>query len=537
MIKTLLSVRLRSALSGLSATKKKDGSSRVGKGRIIALSLAYLYVIVVLGGMFTLQALSMAPVLIAAGLDWFYFAAFTTIAFAMVFLLSIFETKSELFECKDNELLLSMPIKPSDIVISRIFTVLIYNYLETLLVMLPAIICYAISGGSIVGIIGSAVVTLLLPLLATSLSAGVGYAVALIAKKIKRNSFLTVGISVVFLLLYFWGYSALMGSVGEDESFDFVALGNSLSGMRFIGEASMLHPLFTSLFALISIGAAALTFFLISKSYFSIVTASSVSKKAKYKFKNYKGTSAYFALTKKEFSMFVSSPTYMLNSAIGIVFTVLLSGALLLNKGQISLLLAELSKELVGVDLSGAAAAVLCGVLLMMQSFNLISSSSLSLEGKSLWLLRSLPVSAEKYLLAKATPAFIIPLVPNLVASVFIAIAVEADPISVLFLVLVPLAANLFTALLGIFINALFPKFRYENEAQVVKQSLATFISMLAATLYGLINIAIAVIFSLLLGSSLLAMVMMLVLSLALSGALLAMILGPMSRKYNNYSV
>ena len=199
MIKTLLGARLRSALSTLLSRGKKDGSTRIGKGRVAALALAYIYVIVVFGGLMAFNAVSMAPVLISLDLDWFYFATFTAIAFLGVFLLSIFETKSELFECKDNELLLSMPIRPRDIVLSRVFTVLVFNYLETFLLILPAVIVYAIFGGSLHGIIGSILVMLLLPLLSTSLSSGVGYVLAIVAKKLKNNSFLTVAASLLLL--------------------------------------------------------------------------------------------------------------------------------------------------------------------------------------------------------------------------------------------------------------------------------------------------------------------------------------------------
>jgi ABC-2 type transport system permease protein len=188
MIKTLIGIRLRSALSGILGGRQKNGKKNSGRGKIIAFIIAYVYLIAVFGGLFSFYATAAAPVLIAAKLDWFYFAMFTVIAFAMTFVLSIFETKGELFECKDNELLLAMPIKPRDIVLSRIFTVLIYNYLETLLVMLPAIICYVVFGGSAMGIIGSVILTLTLPIFSTALASGLGYAVALLSKKFKKNS-------------------------------------------------------------------------------------------------------------------------------------------------------------------------------------------------------------------------------------------------------------------------------------------------------------------------------------------------------------
>ena len=115
MIKTLIGIRLQSVFSGLVSGRKKNGKESVSKGKLIGYTLIYLYLAVVLVGMFVLYARFMAPSLVAFELDWFYFAIFNASAFAVVFVLSIFETKGLLFECKDNELLLSLPIKPKHI--------------------------------------------------------------------------------------------------------------------------------------------------------------------------------------------------------------------------------------------------------------------------------------------------------------------------------------------------------------------------------------------------------------------------------------
>ena len=125
MIKALTLIRLRAMIGSLGAKGKDGGVKPSGRWKILGISLLFLY----LGGVFAYlsgsMAVMLAPVTIAMDMGWLYFTLFNTAAFTMIFLFSIFETKSELFECKDNELLLSMPIKPRDIILSRIFTVLI----------------------------------------------------------------------------------------------------------------------------------------------------------------------------------------------------------------------------------------------------------------------------------------------------------------------------------------------------------------------------------------------------------------------------
>ncbi len=536
MIGTLLKLRLRSALGTITSGNKKNGKERISRGRVILIALLYLYLVVVFGGLFTTLAFSMAPVLISAGLDWFYFSAFMIMAFAVVFIFSIFETKSELFECKDNELLLSMPIKPHDIVLSRMFTVLVYNYLETALVLLPAIAVYAGFGGSIKGIAGSVIMLLLLPLLATSLAAGVGYLVALISRRLKNNTFITTAISLVFLLLYFWGYGTFLGS-GEEEV-DFIALSKSFTGLRFVGEAAVCHPLFLSLFVLLTLGVSAAAYLIISRSYIKIVTAKDGAKKKKYKDTYLKKSPIMAALIKKELRLFSSSATYMLNAGLGMVFTVVVGVVVLVNKETIPELLAALTD--VGTDrevLLRIFAALISAALIFVGSTNTISASALSLEGKRLWITKTLPISARQILIAKTAPAAILPILPNLFASVCFIIALLPDPFTSLLMLLIPVTASLMSALLGTVLNAAFPKFEYQNDAQAVKQSLSVFLSMLITTLYGMGCIVLAFVFSLVLLMPTLAMLLILLLNIAVSVALSFFIAGPLARKIENISV
>ena len=128
MIKILVKNRL-SALFGTAVSKGRDGAVKAGKGRILLFSLLYLLLISLFAGMSVIGAVTLGFVLIPIGASWLYFAIFFLVSFTLIFVLSIFETKSELFECKDNDLLLSMPIKPRDIVASRVLVVLIYNYI------------------------------------------------------------------------------------------------------------------------------------------------------------------------------------------------------------------------------------------------------------------------------------------------------------------------------------------------------------------------------------------------------------------------
>ena len=96
-----------------------------------------------------------------------------------------------------------------------------------------------------------------------------------------------------------------------------------------------------------------------------------------------------------------------------------------------------------------------------------------------------MPIKAKTYLLAKATPHGTVAIVSSLVASVCIAIATSAPVYLYPFYILIPLMANVLFALAGIIINALFPKLEFANEVQVIKQSLASVLSLVFGMLIG----------------------------------------------------
>ena len=525
MIKTLTSIRLRAAFMAMS-TKSKDGTvKRASAGKIILIAFLYLFIAVTFVGAFALMAIGMASEFIPLGYDAMYLGMFMVIAFSMVFIFSIFETKSELFDCKDNELLLSMPIKPESIVASRVLTVLVYNYIETSIVMLPCVICYGIFGGSVLGIVGSILVSLLLPLLATALSSGVGYIVAIVARKIKKNSFITTAVSLVFMILYFVVYFGFLGDMSGDES-ETVITENPI--ISFIGKIAMLHPISTPVFAVLSLGAAYLAYYIISKNYIAIVTDNSGAKRVEYKEKREKQKSAIFAIVAKELRKFFSSSVYMLNSGMGIVFTVFLAVVSLINKAELSGIMTEL-----GLPDFSLAPIFICTIIFT-ASMNMQSAAALSLEGKSLWILKSMPISAREVLIGKTLPHIIVTTPPALLASILMIIATGAEPIYWLFFILTPIATNILFAILGTVLNVAFPKFEFINEAQPIKQSLAIFLAMLITLVWSLILMAGNLLLTIF-GLGVLAAAATLLLTIIVSGLLLLVLLGPSAKRYEKF--
>ena len=165
MLCKLISVRLRGLFGKLTGKRSK--------AILIVVLLALLYCFGTFGVLFYLVANELAPVLCATPYAWFFFALVGLISFGISFFFTAFTAKTELFEAKDNELLLSLPIKSRTILLSRLALLLGSEYLFSFLVMIPCGIAWAKHAG-LTFLPAYLLGCLSLPLLTTALASVVG---------------------------------------------------------------------------------------------------------------------------------------------------------------------------------------------------------------------------------------------------------------------------------------------------------------------------------------------------------------------------
>ncbi len=540
MIAKLIRIRFGTLISSLIVGKKnRNSTTKISKGKLVLFIMAYLYIAVIFAGIFTFMAYSLVSSFIASGFDSVYFGLFSVAAFTAIFILSIFETKSTIFEGRDNELLLSMPIPVKDIVLSRIFTVLIFNYGEIALVMGPVIVMYALFGGSTVGIIGGILVSLIIPLAATALSSGVGYLVALISARIKRKTFITVALSVLLFAGYFMGYTYVIQGIGNfatlsPEMVDDLA--QNFGAFDLIGRAALLDPVPLAVMAAVALVSAFSAYKIISKSYIKIATRNTGAPKTEYKAVYLKKTPLFFALVKKEFRLFLSSANYILNAALFLVFGIILSVFVLMNKSELFGGIDMIAENIPGLAniIEPYLAVGSALILFTFSSMCTISAPALSLEGRNLWVLKSLPIPPKYILFAKVMPHFIISALVSVISSSIMIIALEISPLWWIFVILIPILGSLFGALFGAVIGALFPKFDFVSDIQVIKQSAVVGVTIISMMIIGF-GTAVGGIVLMIALSPLLSGVIVISCFAVLSGLFALLLSTAMVRKLNNF--
>lgn len=111
---------------------------------------------------------------------------------------------------------------------------------------------------------------------------------------------------------------------------------------------------------------------------------------------------------------------------------------------------------------------------------NMVSGSAINMEGKSLWIVRSLPVTGWQILKAKWKLHMLITIIPETLCCIAAGIAFRINPLLVLLIFLFATGFCGFSAALGLTINLLRPNLNWTNETAAVKQNFGSMICLYA---------------------------------------------------------
>lgn len=465
----------------------KNSKGRTKTGTILSL-VGYIFVmVVILGGMFTGYAKLLSPIAVA-GYGWFYYIMTGLVAIFIGAFGSIFNTYSGLYLAKDNDLLLSMPIPPKDIVVSRLLSVYLMGLMYSAVCSVPAVIIYfTVVPISFAGIIGSLLFMLLISVFVLELSCLLGYVVARGSLRMKRKSYVSVLLALIGMALYYFLYFKALDLI-EDIVHNAAFYAEKLKGGAYIlytfGRHAEGDPLaMIATFAVIML-LLALTLLLLSRSFTKIATTSAASPKSKARSFSAEGQRSQFAaMLRKEFGRFTSSADYMLNCGLGI--PIMIGGGILLLIKRNFIRTEFLPELLKAFENPGGVAAILCSAAIcLMASMSDMATPSVALEGKNLWIVRSLPVSSRIALRAKLCLQIILTLPAVLFLSICAAIALQFSGIDAALVVLLPALFVVMNAHFALSIGLRSPDLDWTMEIYPIKQSLNVGIALFAPWIY-----------------------------------------------------
>ncbi len=482
MFKALLRVNFSALFtrffSRSAANTRKGGTSRLKTVGFLLLMLYACFAFMTMFGMYFEQ---LALALFTYGLGWLYFTLYAIAAFALMFLGSVFMVKTQLYEAGDNDLLLAMPIPPGLILAGRMVMLMMLNFVFELIVAVPVLVMWLrVETPTVAQLVSFILLVLALPFLSMAISGLFGWLLALATSRMRKNSLITVLFSLIFLALYFVlvtqanVYIQQLVMNGEAVAGKLAAFSPLYWLGSAVANANILHLLLSLLTLLLPFLVMVL---ILSATFLQIATAKRGAVRQKYEEKAMRASSVSGALFKRELKRLLSSPVYILNAGLGVIFILIAGVALLIKRSLVLQLIAQL-----GADGSLISVVIVLGLCLMVSTV-LFTAPSVSLEGKTLWIVKSLPVTPQDLLRAKLRLHIYITAPVTVICSAAAAFVFSVSVYDSLIMLVAPFFYVLLSANIGLICNLHNVNLNWVNQTQVIKQSMAVFAAMLLSAL------------------------------------------------------
>ena len=409
---------------------------------------------------FVYGILAVYSLLIGAAMHQAGFVLLGTAAFIMVFISSIFSFDGRLIGFADYDFLMSLPFTSAEITAAKLISFFTGEYLIAGAFFLPGAILYLLQLDHVFLRMAMMLIGFLfLPGAGAFIGSMLGYGLLkLTGGKKYQKQFRQIFSIAVFVLI--WAVSMRMDEYAASASVPIIDL--YLNGIIQLNGLSFL------LYLLISGGLMAALIAFYGR---SLAKANDLAHQryhnASFTLKASKIRTVRQALWHREFSRFLKSPVYLLNCGFGTLLCIGFS-----IYGIIRYFLK--GNTLSFGALSSAAPLFAVFGIAIISSMSSPTSVSLSLEGKSLWLLKVIPVKTEEIFRVKMRLNRVLSAASSIsvmaVSLFYVHYSVMELILSILLLVLCGLFDSLAAMLIGIFLCRL----KWDSEAQVIKQSAAS---------------------------------------------------------------
>ena len=485
-MKALLWIRFQYLLEGwrkvlTSGAVPGEGKKKSNAGKIVIFSLLLLYAFSAMLVMIVWFCTQMS-VFVDMGLEWLYFSLAFLGGAAVTMLGSVYSTQNQLYNARDNELLLAMPVKMEHVCLSRVLFLLLGSAAYLGAVTLSALIVYWVRFGMTLSLLPGFLITFICVLLiCQTISCVLGWLLHLLLAKIPNKAVGTLLFVSAFMCAYFWVYSRIMAQF-ENVLGQFAAIGADLAALFtelggffiWLGQGVTGSVPALLLVAGITIPAVVLGYLFMIATFRSSLLRQKTAEKAMPAREKLTLHSPAAAICIKECRRFFTCSIYLSNMGLGLVF--------LLMGGIAAIVCQErITDYLSLIPFPADWVLPLCFLMMFgfLQSMNTISAPSISLEGRSLWIPASLPLDGWTILSGKLLFHVLATVPLSVLVTLVLGIVYGIAPVTLLCLVVYAAVLPLLSGICGLLFGLLFPRFDWLNEAYPCKQSMAVLFTML----------------------------------------------------------
>lgn len=409
----------------------------------------------------------------------------------LILMFSIFETKGVLLGFGDYDVVMSWPVGVRTVAASRVVGMYAYNFVYGLMLLLPAGIVYAIKANPSGWFYPLyLVLMLLLPALPTIVGALLGTVLTIATARAKKSSLISILAQFVLVIglmtLSFRASTSLTDPSKIAGSADVLAgiVSQMYPPAQWFQDALTGTSLVSALWLLLlSAASITLLLFWLGRSFISINSRlKSKPRGEKFVMRRQARADQVTALFRREWKRYFSSSIYVVNTAFSYV--------MLLAAGVALLVKADALSSLMNVPEMQIPLSVVPFVLAWIVSMGATTPAAISMEGRSLWIIKSMPVRARDWFSGKLAVTMVLAVPSILISSTLIVIGLKPGLLDAIWLYLTPLAYALAFGVFGLWLNIRMPRMDWKTEAEAVKQSgsvmISVFTGMGAALLPGI---------------------------------------------------
>lgn len=428
--------------------------------------------------------------------EYILLSVFIIVSFFLTLIEGIYKASGLLFNCSDDALLFSLPIKKSYILFVRIFKFYLFELMYNSIFMLPAIIVYILFVKvNFSFYIVSLFVLLLVPVIPIIISCILSSIILKISSKFKFKNFVQIVITIIILGMIFFFSFNMKGFINSFED-NATSINDVITKLYYPCRAyvkmttnfrisDLLFFIFMHIimFTLLILGLS--RFYFKISSNVKIVRNDTVNKK--YIIKKNK---PIVSLIKKEFKKFFGSPVFIINTGIGLVLFIVGIIAITINFDKLASHIAldeyiSLSIE----EIKNYMPIILYGFVCFSSFMTSITSSMISLEGNSFDILKSLPIKPITVILSKILMAILVMAPTMLLSDIVVFVKFKFNIYEILLIILGTILLPFISETIGIIVNLKYPKMNAKNDTEVVKQSMSSMIAVFLGMLLAVISV------------------------------------------------
>ena len=484
----------------------KEVNNKKSKSMIILYIFAFLY----LAGIVGVFSNSLISELLKIHQEKMFLGVILLGIAGFVLIQTIFSAINLLYYSKDNEYILPLPLKPSQIVIAKTNVLLVTEYfIVAILGLIPLSIYGILTYANILYYIEMVIVLLIFPIIPILISSLLVLIVMSFAKFTKnRNRFQLIATILILVIVFIASFAMGNTDSSPEELVQMVMKANGM--VELVKNAFPTLGMAIESLTNVNIGIQLLNIMLLivttaiiyalyvlvgQKLYLKGAVGNlSSGKKNKKKIdekKAFKNSTIFKTYVGKEFKILLRNPIFFMQCVLpAILFPILIIGMTILGINEES---NGQTIDFANMFTNKTSIYIGIGILCVIQFFLMfiyISVTAISRDGQNASFMKYIPVKYMKQIDYKVMPNIIMTSIMSIITVIIAGILIKVDILYLLLILITSIIMGVFQSYVLIIVDLKKPKLEWNSEYAVVKQNM----NLIWSVVISLISITVLII-------------------------------------------